>query len=259
MVDGNIEFIIRGRGSDISNDFLEPITIPTETYEAKLGIKNFSTYNNIPNIEVGRNNQLKIKVPGDVDFKIFTLDTGAYELSIIAKQLVEWIEITYPHLKNVEENFKLIGNEATSKAEFLFKDDYGIDFNVEHSICRLLGFKKDRSFKGPGRYIASEIVNIANVTQLIFNCNLTESNYINGRETPFLYNCGIDVPVGYRLARELTDISYKTLTTSQISHIRIWIVDQNGAPVNLRNDDLVVTLSLRLKKRVTEVSIAASR
>ena len=257
-MDDNIEFIVRGKGSDISNDFLEPINIPIETYEAKLGIKNFATYNNIPNIEAGRNNRLKIKVPGKMDFKIFTLDTGAYELAIIAQQLSEWIELTYPHLKNVQENFKLIGNEATSKAEFLLKDDYGVDFNVEHSICELLGFKKDRNFHGIGRYVASEIVNIVNVTQLIFNCSLTESNYINGRETPFLYNCGINVPVGYRLGRELTDISYKNLTTSQISHIRIWIVDQNGAPINLRNDDLVVTLSLKLKRRITEVSITPS-
>ena len=108
-----------------------------------------------------------------------------------------------------------------------------------------------------GRYVADEIIDITNVSQLIFNCSITESNYINGREVPFLYNCGIDVPVGYRLARELTDISYKNLTTSQISSIRIWIVDQNGAPVNSRNDDLVVTLSLKLKERVTRVSLGS--
>ena len=255
-MDDNLEFILKRKGSEISFDFFEHIVIPIETHSAKLGIKNFATYNNIPNIEEKRNNQLKIKVPGVSDYKIFSLDTGAYELKIIAEQLVEWIELTFPNLKNVEDSFRLIGNEATSKAEFLFKDDYGVDFNVEHSICELLGFKKDRTFHGIGRYIADEIVNIANVTQLVFNCSLTQSNYINGKESPFLYNCGIDVPVGYRLARELTDIAYKNLTTSQISHIRIWIVDQNGAPVNLRNDDLVVTLSLKLKKRIAEVSIA---
>ena len=72
---------------------------------------------------------------------------------------------------------------------------------------------------------------------------------------PFLYNCGIDVPVGYRLSRELTDISYKNLTTSQISRIRIWVVDQDGALVNLQNDDLVVTLSFKLKSKITKVSI----
>ena len=74
---------------------------------------------------------------------------------------------------------------------------------------------------------------------------------------PFLYNCGIDVPVGYRLSRELTDIAYKNLTTSQISHIRVWIVDQDGAPVNLRNDELTVTLVLKLKRRIAKVKITS--
>ena len=119
----------------------------------------------------------------------------------------------------------------------------------------LLGFKRKRIFQGIGRYVAGGIVNIVNVTQLIFNCNITTSNYINGKEMPFLYNCGIDVPVGYRLSRELTDISYKKLTTSQTSRIRIWILDQDGALVNLQNDDLVVTLSFKLKPKITKVSI----
>ena len=48
---------------------------------------------------------------------------------------------------------------------------------------------------------------ITNVTQLVFNCSITESNYVNGKESPFLFNCGIDVPVGYQLSRELTNIS----------------------------------------------------
>ena len=52
------------------------------------------------------------------------------------------------------------------------------------------------------RYIADEIVNIA--------------NYINGKESPFLYNCGIDVPVGYRLARELTQRVYFAMFVSSI-------------------------------------------
>ena len=253
-MDVNLEFILKGEGSDVSCDFNEPILIPTDTYEAKLGLKNFATYNIIPNVELNVNNQLKIKVPG-ADYQIFALETGAYGLLVIYDQLKEWIEMKYPKLKKVEENFKLLGNDATSKAEFIFKDDYGIDFNVENSMCELLGFTKSDKFEGLGRYIASGIVKIANVTQLIFNCNITDSNYINGQEMPFLYNCSINVPAGYRLQRELTDIAYKKLTTSQISHIRVWIVDQNGHKVNLRNDDFIVTLSLRLKRIVTPVSI----
>ena len=56
--------------------------------------------------------------------------------------------------------------------------------------------------------------------------------------------------------RELTDLSCKSITTSQISHIRVWIVDAEGAPINLTDDNLTVTLSLKLVKKVPEVSIA---
>ena len=55
-MDINLEFILKGKGSDVSSDFREPIIIPTEVYEARIGLKNFATYNNIPNIEQNQNN-----------------------------------------------------------------------------------------------------------------------------------------------------------------------------------------------------------
>ena len=79
---------------------------------------------------------------------IFILETGAYELTVINTKLQEWIEQKYPKLKEVDTNFKLLGNEATSKAEFIFKDDYVIDFNSDHSLHELLGFKKNDKFQG---------------------------------------------------------------------------------------------------------------
>ena len=254
-MDDHIEIIVRGKGSDIRSDFYEPIQIPYETHEAKIGLKNFATFNNIPNIVEGVNNRCKIKVPGH-EYRIFKLDTGAYELKVIAKHMVEWIQVTYPKLEKVEEKFKLSGNNATSKAEFLFKDDYGIDFQVENSMYNLLGFDKKDYFKGIGLHVGKRIVNITNIAQLIFNCNITNSNYINGKEMPFIYSCTLDVPSGYRLMRELSDISYKRLNTSQISHIRIWIVDQDGRAVNLRKDDLAITLALKLIPRVAKVTFS---
>lgn len=252
-MDENIEIIVKGYGGNISCDFNEPLNIPTDVYEAKMGLKGFSTYNNIPNIVERINNGLKIKVPGH-DYKLFLLDTGAYELKVIAEQMQEWIEVTYPKLEKVRENFKLIGNNATSKAEFLFKDDYGVDFDVWNSMGTTLGFGGVK-IEGRGRYPGKGIVNITMVTQLIFNCNITASNFINGKEMPFIYTCGVNVPSGYRLYREVTDIAYKKLTTTQISHIRIWVLDGYGDQVELRGEDLTVILSLKLKRRVTPVSI----
>ena len=168
-MDVNTEFILKGRGSNISCDFSESIFIPTETHDARLALKSFTTYNSIPNVEKNVNNQLKIKVP-DGDWRIFSLETGAYELSNIYLQLVEWIELKYPKLnaRKIKSDFKLLGNGATSKAEFLFfQDGYGIDFNVEHSLCNLLGFRKTDKCEGVARHIAPNIVNIANVSQFL--------------------------------------------------------------------------------------------
>ena len=257
-MDGLIEIILKGKGSSISSDFAEPLIISEEQYVAQIGLKSFTTYNNIPNVASEKNNKIKIRVPGDKIWHVFSLETGAYELKVIAQQMVEWIMIKFPKLKNVEDNFKLLGNEATSKAEFCFFDDYGVDFGVDASMCKLLGFESRDKYSGVGQYRGKEIVNITNVTQLIFNCNVTTSNYKNGKEMPFLYNCSVDVPSGYRLGRELTKIAYKSLNTTQISHICIWIVDEHGVPVNLREEDLIVTLSLRILPRVTSVKVQKS-
>ena len=133
---GSTRFILKGNGSDISIDFHEPILLPNH---AKLGLKNFVTYNNIPNITENYNNNIRLKAPGEKNYKLFSLETGAYELTSVCTQMQEWLEQKYPNLKDVGENFKLIGNEATSKAEFIFKDDFGVDFNVDKSLHQVLG------------------------------------------------------------------------------------------------------------------------
>ena len=52
-MDHHIDMILCGKGSDIQSDFYEPIQIPYETHQAKVGIKNFATFNNIPNVVEG--------------------------------------------------------------------------------------------------------------------------------------------------------------------------------------------------------------
>ena len=254
--DVNFEFIIRGRGSDISTKFSQPIVIPTHAYEAKIGLKGFVAYNTIPNITENQNNKLRIKTPDNESYFDVSFDTGSYEIVSINSQLHQFIAEKYPKLKNVAEDFKLIGNDATGKAEFHFqRDGFGVDFDIQGSMHGLLGFKKKDKFENRGRFIAENIVDICPVTQLIFNTNVTESNYINGQETPFIYNTSIDVPPGYRMMREIHNISYKNLTINQISVIRVWITDQLGRPVNLRGDELLVTLSLKLERLVTNVRV----
>ena len=240
------EFILRGKGSTLQTEFLTPIYIKDEEI-AEIGLKLFSFYNSIPNITENKNNCLQIAVPNH-SWQTVSLQTGSYELASIERELVEWIKVRFPTLKNVEQNFSLEPNDALGKAEFTFLADYGFNMDTPYSIASVLGFDKKRKERGAGKYRGDTIANISQVSTILFNTNLSEMNYINGIHTPFLFNCTIDVANGYRLSRELSNITYKLVNTKQISTVRVWITDQEGRPINLRTEEVIVTLSLRITK-----------
>ena len=240
-----IEFVLKGSGSDISLILPKSINIP-DGHEASIGLKNYSTYNNIPNVQKDVNDSIRVRTPSDATWKTFQLETGAWELTSIAESLYSWIEHQWPHLRNVRTDFQLSGQQATSKCFFLFKNDYAVDFNIENSMCNLLGFKRTDTFSGRGMHKAGRIANIARVTQLLFNCNIVETSWFNDSHIPLLYNCVIDVPSGYRMYRDVQSISYKRLNTPAIQVIHLWIEDQDRRVVDNRDELLVVTLSLNI-------------
>ena len=241
-----IEFIVKGKGSDLYLRLPEAIIIP-EGHTASLGLKNFSTYNNIPNVQTKVNNAIKIKSPGGPNWHTFELETGAWELTAIAEALYTWIETTWPELRNVREEFSLTGEAATSRCVFTFKNiGYGVDFGVKNSMCTLLGFGSKDKVQGLGVHKAPKIANIALVTQLLFHCNSVETSWLNEAHIPLLYNCVVDVPSGYRFFRDVQNVSYKKLNTPTLQVIHLWITDENRRVVDLREDLLVVTLSLNI-------------
>lgn len=198
-------------------------------------------------LPVGKKGLFKFRIPGK-PFNEYALSVGAYGLNSIYQHLVEYFETNHPGIQDVEDRFKLIGDEATSKSIIIIKKGIGIDFNVENSIHQLLGFTKQDVLLKEGRYISENTVNITDVTQLIFCCHIIESNYISDLQIPFLFNSTILVPPGYRMSRELAKITYKKLNSKQICTIKVWLIDENGNKINLRKEKLIVTISLKLQK-----------
>ena len=241
------EDILSGYGSDISTHFPTPIKIDTERYDAKIGLKSFVTYNNIANIIDNVNNCIKVLTPDYEDYIICRIETGSYEIEQISVAIQRFINKKRPSLKKVEEAFRIEGNESTSKAEIVIaKAGYAVDFDCEASICKILGFDKHDKFENTGRYVARKIVDIISVTHLVVNTNVVESNYINEQLAPYLYACSLDSPPGYRIQREIANICYKKLITNQISFLRCWLTDQHSDVVDLRGDELLIVLSIKL-------------
>ena len=247
------EYILSGYGSDISVHFPTPIKIDTERYEAKIGLKSFVTYNNIANIIANVNNSVRILTPAFDDYITCRIETGSYEIEQISAAIQRFIKEKRPKLKKVDEVFRIEGNESTSKAEIVIEHEgYGIDFDCDASICKILGFGRHDKFESVGRHIAAEIVDIINVTHLVVNTNVVESNYINEQLAPFLYACSLDSPPGYRIQREISNICYKKLITGQISFLRCWLTDQHSCAVDIRGDELLIVLSIKLTPKLNE-------
>ena len=241
------EYIISGYGSDISVHFPQPIIIDTDRFEAKIGLKSFVTFNNIANIIENVNNRIKILTPGHSEYITCHIATGSYEIEQISAAIQRFIKQKRPNLKKVEEAIRIEGNESTSKAEVVIEEEgYGLDFGCEASIHKILGFERDDKFEGVGRHIAGNIVDIISVTHLVVNTNVVESNYINEQLAPYLYACSLDSPPGYRIQREITNICYKKLITNQISFLRCWLTDQHSSIVDIRGDELLIVLSMKL-------------
>jgi hypothetical protein len=262
--DENFELVLRGNGSKISAMYREPIIIPERTHIGYIGLKSFSFYNNICNVISNKNNQLKIFIPNEDEKEepiehIFTLEAGAYEIAQVNSSIQTWIIQNHPRLaKTVKDDFVLLGNRATQKCEFhIRKEGYGVDFNVDYSIHKLLGYQKTDIFKSKGRFVASNIADICPVSAILFNTNISQSNFINGIESPYLYCSPLSVPPGFRLFKQIENISYKRLTTNTISQLTCWLTDQLNREVDILSDELVVVLSLKLERILKRVETIA--
>ena len=132
------EIILTGSGADLLTEFETPILIKDDEY-AEIGLKLFSFYDSIPNITKNVNNCLQIAVPGST-YQTVALSTGAYEITSTEREIVEWIKIKHPNLKKVDEEFKFEANSALLKAQFIFLNDYGFNFDVPCLIAKSLGF-----------------------------------------------------------------------------------------------------------------------
>ena len=241
MPSRSVDIVLNGIGSDLKLFLPIPIVI-AQNGSAKLGLKNFNTFNSIPNVHQNVNNTLKIKIPSETNWHVFELPSGSYDLTEINERIWEWLE-TSRGLVDGRKNFILIGSNATGCCSFIFKQNYSVDFDVKNSIGKLLGFDKS-SFEGVGRHEAEKPAKLCAANQLHFNCNVIEGSFFKRKQVPLLYSCNLDVPPGCKITREISQISYKKCNSHQLSYFHVWIEDEQFNLIDLRNDALIVTLSL---------------
>lgn len=219
-------FVLSGTGSVLKADYYPSIELDKNT-QYVLGLIGFYTYNSVPNIDEGSNKFY-------FGTQTYEIPTGLYEVEDINQYLKKKIG---------EDKINISANNNTLKC--VIRGSETIDFTSVDSIRDLLGFSWHR-YSANQDHESDKAVQILKVHIIRLECNIITNSYFNSELLHNLFTFSIKVGPGISIAEEPRNICYLPINTSVISNITVNILDQEGRPVNFREE--LISLRLELKK-----------
>lgn len=220
-------FCLNGKGSVLSCDVFPPYELSDGEYV--IGLVDLSTFNSIPNIEHGKNDKFYY---GD---QTITFEEGSYEIEHIENYIKARL------LSGTKLSLK--ANNNTLKSEIECSEN--IHFDRKYTIGPMLGFSAV-SLSPNTKHISDLPVDIIKVNTIRVECNIVRGTFDNGREGHVIHEFYPLVPPGYKIVEIPNTIVYLPVNVRRIHNITVILRDQNGDPINLRNE--TVSLRLHVKK-----------
>lgn len=243
-----------GTTSVLRADFFPEITLDTNG-RYYCGLLDFTSYNSIPNITAGKNNEFKFnylvkKIEKDskgkdsttfvTTPKIISLSTGAYEIDDILKYLKQ-------ELITVAVNLTYEISVVTSKVQLTF--DSKIEW-TGGTLLNLLGFQKAealRKFTANEGQWSDNIVRITDIDVIRIECDIVSGSYINGKHCHTIHqfsNC--KVRPGYKFIEVPQHIIYLPIKErQQLRTIQISIVNQEGSLIDFRGEQISCRIHIK--------------
>lgn len=227
----SITLAISGNSALLTANYFPPIDL-TDDYECAL--IDFHSYNSIPNVDYD-NNLFHI---GD---KVIEIPIGSYELQDIVDYIIEQYKVL-----DFNKSIIIEANNNTLQIEIISSHDT-IFFDRKRTIGSLFGF--DRLSLNAGiKHLSNQPVSILKVNAIQVQCNIIRGSYMNNSPAHILHEFALDVPPGYKLDVVPNNLIYLPVNVREITHLTIWIVDQEGRLINFRGEEITLRLHLRSKK-----------
>lgn len=229
-------FCLSGTGSMLECDIFPPLKLSKGVWE--IGLVNFTTYNSIPNIEMGSNNTFNYGTT------IISIPTGAYEIDAINKLAKEQARVSDGKKDGEKDNLEIRANLNTLKVEIWSREKI-ITFPATGSIAPVLGFKTGVTLTPNEWHSSTEVVAINKINVIRIECNVVRGSYDNGRESHVIHEFYPTVPPGFKIVEIPRNVIYLPVSTTQLDKICISLKDQRGEPINLMGEIVNVRLHLR--------------
>lgn len=230
-----------GKSSVLRANFFPHITLdPHANYCCAL--LDFTTYNSIPNIIEGKNNDFtfKYKLGEEYKEKTISLLTSMYEIEDILKYLKA-------ELNTVKISLSYEISEASSTVQISFNAE--IEW-IAGTVLTVIGFKKPadqpRLFQKGWIYRSDHITRITDIDVIRIECDIVSNSYINGKPCHTIHQFShCKVPPGYKFIEVPQHIIYFPIKDKELRSIQISVVDQHGNLIDFRGEDISCRIHIK--------------
>lgn len=248
----SITVAFTGVASVLEADFFPEIVLnPNASYCCAL--LDFTSYNSIPNIISGKNNEFTFKytvrerkrdangketknVANVTRQKTILLPTGAYEVEDILKYLKS-------ELGDVRIILTYTINAASSTVQIEF--DCIVDW-IGGTLLNLIGFENTRNFEHKKKYSSDVIVKITNIDVIRIECDIITGSYMNGGICHTIHQFShCKVRPGYKFIEVPQHLIYFPIKVNELRTIQLRIVDQNGDLIDFRGEQISCRIHIK--------------
>ena len=201
----------------------------------KAGLRYFTVYNNIVNID-NTNNVFRYKKSNV--WKTITIISGAYEITQIDAEIKRQL--------GDDEAINIFARPEINRLGInITKDGFQVDRNTNNTITNFLGFTNNTTPLSKGYHIAENQAVISDVYTIDLECNIIQGGIINGIEKQIIYDIpSFTVPIGAKIIEQPQNINYFPLNTTLLNEITIRILDQDGNLINIPGERKFCSLKI---------------
>ena len=232
---GSFYLPVNKRSSQIETRFREALQLDGKWVMALVGLE---TYYSFPNIDSTKNN-LRYSRDNGVTWHDINVPEGCYEISDIN----DYIKKILKERGASENSISIEPNNNTLRCVLNVAAGCKVDFTTANSLRTVLGFNAKIYAEG---YNESEnIVNIMSVSSLRVTNDLISGSYNNGIRGNIIYSFFPNATPGYKIIESPVNPIYLPITLNTISRMETKLVDQDGALINLRGEDLSIRFHIK--------------
>ena len=225
---------INENSSILKTKLKKPIKLnPDRHYKA--GLRYFTVYNNIVNID---NTNNIFRYNNGSGWKVITLITGAYEITQIDAEIKRQM--------NDNEAINIIARPEINRLGInITKDGFQVDRNINNTLTNFLGFTNNTTPLSKGYHIAENQAVISDVYTIDLECNIIQGGIINGMEKQIIYDIpSFTVPIGAKIIEQPQNINFFPLNTTLLDEITVRILNQDGNLINIPGEHKFCSLKI---------------